>query len=100
MKSSHHIWLALALLALCAELSWAGVWNAAEKPGFCPDTPDCAGKRDLNQCATDSTCNGDQKCCGKCAKKCLDPVHEIPNLKDPLAAKIISSEEKKDEQPK
>ncbi|XP_069092781.1 WAP four-disulfide core domain protein 18-like [Pleurodeles waltl] len=93
MRSDHHIFLPLTVLALCLQLSWAGIWNAAEKPGWCPDAPDCVGKRDLNQCSTDATCNGGLKCCVACGRKCIKPVFEIPNLKDPLAAKIISLEE-------
>jgi len=53
-----------------------------DKPGRCPRlAPDHTGYC-VAQCINDHSCPGEQKCCGGCPKKCVNPLQiGIPSNK-------------------
>ncbi|XP_075451355.1 antileukoproteinase-like isoform X2 [Ascaphus truei] len=51
-----------------------------DKPGTCPPEvvlPECAWSKFAPQCANDSTCGGELKCChSRCTLRCVQPIKE------------------------
>ncbi|XP_040282871.1 WAP four-disulfide core domain protein 2-like [Bufo bufo] len=79
----------LIVLILCCAGALADIIDKppppSEKPGRCPPSPQIfCNPTPLDQCASDTECTGNQKCCRLgCNKSCTVPIIEKPGICPP-----------------
>jgi hypothetical protein len=61
--------------AVCCPRAQQPLERNTDKRGICPSSSNLMGIC-VAQCFDDSMCEGDQKCCGGCPRKCTKPVFE------------------------